>query len=56
MNRYSRLARILDTAWEMYFSSSKRDHALALVNLVKRQVAKQGSVPYGISLRLSRFY
>jgi hypothetical protein len=55
MNRYSRLARLLDVAWEMYFSPN-REHALALVNLVKRQIKKQGSVPYGIGLRLSRFH
>lgn len=56
MNRYSRLARLLDTAWDMYFSRSKRDHAMAVVDLVKRQINKQGSVPYGIGIRLSRFY
>lgn len=56
MNRYSRLARLLDTAWDMYFSHSKRAHAMAVVALVKRQVEKAGSVPYGISIRLSRFY
>lgn len=55
MKRYTRLARLLDIAWEMYFSHN-REHALALVNLVKRQVEKQGSVPYGIGLRLSRFH
>ena len=55
MNRYTRLAGLLDRAIEMYSSKSKRDHALAIVALVKRQISKRGSCPYGIRIRLSRF-
>ena len=55
MNRYSRLARLLDRAIELYNRKSGRDHALAIVALVKRQVLKRGSCPYGIRIRLSRF-
>lgn len=55
MNRYTRLAKLLDLALEMYSRKSKRDHALAILDLVKRQVSKRGSCPYGIRIRLSRF-
>ena len=55
MNRYTRLARLLDRAFEMYAYKSRRDHALAIVALVKRQVSKRGSCPYGVRIRLARF-
>ena len=55
MNRYTRLAKLLDLAFEMYNRKSKRDHALAIVELVKRQVSKRGSTPSGVRIRLSRF-